>query len=116
MFKHQVRNVGKRLLDVDDRTHQLFKPYVGTRAVETLGLVSKLGDQPQLRFLASSLLVAGTLGGNDRLVRAGARMLIAHEVTTLAKDRVKINVDRTRPRSARDRQDKKPRKGEHTTK
>src|SRR4051812_10159851 len=66
------------LLDFDQRAHDLFGPLAGTPLVRMLDLVSKLGDQPELRTIAGSLMVAGTLGGSDRLVRAGARMMIAH--------------------------------------
>ena len=84
--------------------------------MRALDLFSKLGDQPELRLIACSLLIAGTFAGNDRLVRAGARMLIAHEAATVIKDVVKTNVDRTRPRSADTNASKKPKKGAHTAK
>jgi len=81
-----------------------------------LDVVSKIGDQPELRALAAATMALGTFGGSDRLVRAGARMMIAHEAATVAKGLLKTNVDRTRPRSANDRSDKKPRKGKHKAK
>ena len=84
--------------------------------MRSLDLFSKLGDQPELRLIAGSLLVAGTFAGNDRLVRAGARMLIAHEAATLVKDTLKTNIDRTRPRSAEKEEAKKPKKGNHAAK
>ncbi|GAA3890058.1 hypothetical protein GCM10022276_06360 [Sphingomonas limnosediminicola] len=43
-------------------------------------------------------------------------MLIAHEAATLAKNLVKTNVDRTRPRSVENTDAKKPKKGDHTAK
>ena len=66
--------------------------------------VADLGDQPQLRTLSIALVAAGLAGGRrsgygPRLVRAGLRMLIAHELATAAKSFVKRRVDRTRPRS-----------------
>src|SRR3954452_25340641 len=54
--------------------------------------------------------------GSDRLVRAGARMLLAHEAATLVKNVFKTNIDRTRPRSASSRKDKKARKGNSSAK
>lgn len=54
--------------------------------------------------------------GRDRLVRAGARMIIAHEAATVAKNLLKTEIDRTRPRSASNRKEKKPKKGSHTAK
>ena len=81
-----------------------------------MDVVSKIGDQPELRTLSAALMALGTFGGNDRLVRAGARMMIAHEAATVAKGLLKTNVDRTRPRSANGRDEKKPRKGKHKAK
>src|SRR5206468_10971288 len=79
-------------------------------------LSSKRGDQPQRRVISGALLAAGTLAGSDRLVCAAARIVIAHELATLAKDAIKSDVDRKRPRSADDRAEKKPRKGKHQSK
>lgn len=105
-----------RLIELDDRARRFFKPYTDTQPMRALDLLSKLGDQPELRLIAGSLLALGTLGGNDRLVRAGSRMLIAHEAATVVKDLVKTNIDRTRPRSAKTRGARKPKKGDHTAK
>jgi membrane-associated phospholipid phosphatase len=73
-----------------------------------LSHVASLGDQPQLRTLSIALFAAGLAAGSrsehgPRLMRAGARMLAAHTLATLAKDFVKRRVDRTRPRSLDDR-------------
>ena len=65
-----------------------------------LDTVGGLGDQPELRIISCATLGAGLLTGNARLARAGMRMLVAHEVATLAKDFVKRRIDRKRPRSA----------------
>lgn len=116
MFEKQIKTGGQALLDFDDAMHLLCQPYAGTLPMKALGLISKVGDQPELRALSAALIAAGTLAGKDRLVRAGARMMIAHEAATFAKGLLKTNVDRTRPRSAQDREDKKPRKGNHKAK
>ena len=110
------KDLSERLLRVDDRTHRFFKRYADRRAVRVLDLFSKLGDQPALRIVAGGLIVTGTLAGSDRMTRAGARMLIAHEAATLGKNFVKARIDRTRPRSASSRREKKPKKGKHTEK
>ena len=112
----QIKTAEKRLLAIDDRARKLFEPYASSTTVRVLDVVSKLGDQPELRLLATSFMIVGTFAGNDRLVRAGARMIIAHEAATAAKDLLKSEIDRTRPRSASDRQEKKPKKGSHTAK
>lgn len=106
----------KRLIDLDDRAKTFFEPYADTMPMRALDLLSKLGDQPELRLIAGSLLVVGTFTSNDRLVRAGGRMLAAHEAATVVKDLIKTNIDRTRPRSADRGRAKRPKKGDHTAK
>jgi membrane-associated phospholipid phosphatase len=50
------------------------------------------------------------------MLRAGTRILLAHESATMIKDFVKQRVDRTRPRSAAAPEDRKVRKGPNTAK
>ena len=116
MSTQPVESTERKLIAFDDRARRAFEPYRDTPPVRALDLLSKLGDQPQLRLIAGGLLAAGTFAGNDRLVRAGARMIIAHEAATLVKDLVKTNVDRTRPRSEASGRAKQPKKGDHTGK
>jgi membrane-associated phospholipid phosphatase len=116
MLDKLTKSPSKQLLDIDDRAHSFFEPYRDSAPVRLLDGFSKLGDQPELRFIGCGMIVAGTFAGNDRLVRAGARMILAHEAAALAKDLAKTEIDRTRPRSATDRDQKKPRKGKHTDK
>lgn len=111
MLRKQIETAGQQLIAFDDRAHNLFDDYSAAAPVRLLDLFSKLGDQPELRLLAGGLIVAGTFGGSDRLVRAGARMIIAHEAATLVKDLLKTEIDRTRPRSASNLDEKKPTKG-----
>lgn len=84
--------------------------------VRLLSKVSELGDQPQLRMIAGGTALAGLLLGNSRLLRAGLRMLAAHEAATFVKNVVKTRVDRTRPRAAEDHRQAKPRPGNRTAK
>ena len=79
-------------------------------------LVAKLGDQPELRLISAGCIAAGLALGNDRLSRAGMRMLVAHEVATHAKDFAKDRIDRTRPRSASNARQAKARPGDRTEK
>src|SRR4051812_42904363 len=116
MLRKQLRAAGERLIRVDDGVTKVFQPYTTSSAFGALDALSKLGDQPAVRLLAGALMVAGTFGRNDRLVRAGARVMIAHEAATLTKNLLKTEIDRTRPRSASGRQEKKLKKGEHTSK
>lgn len=116
MIKKQMKTAGELLVDADDQARRFFEPYAGSPPVRALDALSKLGDQPELRTIAIGMIFAGTMTESDRLVRAGARMILAHEAATIAKDLAKTKIDRTRPRSAGDRTEKKPKKGNHTAK
>jgi hypothetical protein len=116
MLRKELKTVEERMIALDDRTHRFFEPYTDTPAVRALDLFSKIGDQPELRLICAGLMLAGTLVRSDRLVRAGARIMLAQEAATVVQDLVKMEVDRTRPRSASGREEKKPRKGKHTAK
>lgn len=111
-----LQTAEKQLMSLDDGARSFFEPYTDAPPVRALDLLSKLGDQPELRLIAGTLLVTGTFAGNNRLVRAGARMLIAHEAATAVKNLLKTFIDRTRPRSAENEDAKKPKKGDHTAK
>jgi len=95
----KARRAGDALLAADKAVAKAAAPYRGSAAMEALGRFAALGDQPPLRFLCGALIAAGLAGGDRRLAGAGARMLAAHTLATLAKDFVKRRVDRTRPRA-----------------
>lgn len=116
MFSKQADAATDVLIEFDHGTHKFFQPHRKTRAVKALDQFSKLGDQPQVRMLSAAVIVAGMLLRKRRMVRAGFRMLIAHEAATIAKNAIKVEVDRTRPRSAKTRDEKKVRKGNNTAK
>lgn len=107
----QVSKAGEAVLGIDDATHELFEPYAESRAVAALHPVSKLADQPALRLLCGAVVIAGLLRGDRKLANAGARMILAHETATFAKEMVKTEINRTRPRTAKTKAEKKPRKG-----
>ena len=111
-----LRHAERALLDFDERSKRRFEPYRDSPAMVPVDLFSKLGDQPELRLIAGALMVGGIIAGSDRMVRAAARMIIAHEAATALKDVVKFNVDRTRPRSAGGRREVKVRAGKHRSK
>jgi len=116
MLRNAMDAGEERLIAVDEAFQELFEPYAEYAKVPAVDLASKLGDQPELRMLASGVIAAGVALESDRLVRAGARMMIAHEAATAVKSVLKHNVDRTRPRSANRREEKKPRKGDSRAK
>ena len=96
------------LLEIDRKSRELFKPYHSTAPVKALAWFGQSGDQLQLRVLSGGLLAIGLVRRDGRLIRAGARMLLSHELATLAKKAVKNRVDRLRPRSVRRGKDIKP--------
>lgn len=110
------RDAGTALLEADHATQKLLRPYAESRAVAALHPISKLADQPQLRLFSGALLIAGLFKRDRKLVNAGARMILAHEAASFAKDMLKTEIERTRPRSATSKSDKKPKKGKHRAK
>lgn len=97
-----TKQTAKAAGEADAAAAKAMEPYADLPWLEPL---SGLGDQPQLRTLSVALIAAGLAAGRHsgygpRLARAGLRMLIAHELATVAKNFVKRRVDRTRPRSA----------------
>jgi membrane-associated phospholipid phosphatase len=103
------------LFEIDRRARKLFKPYGKTAAVKALDVAGGIGDQMPLRIISAGLFALGLLRGDGRMMRAGVRMLVSHEVATLAKNAVKHRVDRRRPRESGGKT-AKPRKGRSTAK
>ena len=101
----------KPLLKLDKRAKTAFAPYRDTLPVRALDTAGEVGDQLQLRLLCAGVFVAGLVRADGRMMRAAARMLLAHEVATLAKGVMKRQVDRRRPRSTAARKASKPHKG-----
>jgi membrane-associated phospholipid phosphatase len=99
------------LLKLDKHVRKVMLPYRDTPAVKAADWFSKIGDQPQMRIVAGATLAVGLLRRDLRMVRAGARMLISHEVANWAKNEVKDRVIRARPRSADGPGEAKPKKG-----
>lgn len=111
-----IEKTGQALMDADAAVTDAVTPYSKALPVKAASLLSELGDQPQARALCLVVLALGVGRANGRLIRAGARMLIAHEAATLAKNFVKRRVDRTRPRSRGNGKGHKPKPGRKTHK
>lgn len=105
-----------RLLDIDHEVHEAVEGESGSAPVKVLGLLSEVGDQPQLRLLCGGMLAMGLLRRDPRLLAAGARMLLAHEVATAAKSVIKRRIDRRRPRSADGKHEEAPHPGHSASK
>jgi undecaprenyl-diphosphatase len=111
----KLRTTGRKLAAAEAKATKAIAPgrKRPAKLVETIG---KLGDQPELRTLSGLVVGAGLLTANGRLVRAGVRMLLAHEIATLAKDLIKEQIDRTRPHSATTHSERAVKRGRHTAK
>lgn len=112
MAMEKMSDGAKSLRDADVEITEELGEHNGSLPMRALSKLGKLGDQPELRLISAAVIAAGLLARHERLSRAGMRMLAAHELATLAKDFVKERIDRTRPRSARDRNQSEPRPGE----
>lgn len=111
-----LRKTADKVADVDAEVNQALAPPAQSRLNEAIALVGKLGDQPQLRLISAAVTAAGLLKSDSTLVRTGVRMLLTDELATLGKNLVKDSVDRTRPRSAKTAQDRRPSPGKNPQK
>jgi undecaprenyl-diphosphatase len=102
MAKHhktKAKAAAATLAEADAKVAKAVAPAAKAWPVRLLSWASELGDQPQLRLLCGTAILAGVATRNERLARAGVRALAAHEAATAAKNFVKRRIDRTRPRS-----------------
>jgi len=106
-----VESAGEALLQVDHDVHEAMRGHHKRKPVKLLGLLSDIGDQPQLRLLCGSVMVLGLVRRDPRMLAAGVRMLVSHEVATAAKSAVKDRVHRRRPRSADGKDEEQVREG-----
>ena len=84
--------------------------------MKAVAQVREAGRPAELRTISGAVIAGGVLSGNGRLVRAGIRMLFAHELATAAKDLIKRRLERTRPRSADSPSERKVKVGDSTAK
>ena len=109
------RKMSRKLTVVEAKVVNAVAPRRKPQA-KVVKTVGKLGDQPELRTVSGIVVAGGLLTANRRLIRAGVRMLLAHEIATLAKDLIKERVDRTRPHSAKTHLERTVKPGRHTAK
>jgi membrane-associated phospholipid phosphatase len=112
----KLRAAGRRVTRTDAKVVRAAAARPGTIREKIVSPIGKLGDQPELRTLSSIVIAGGLLTSNRRLVRAGIRMLLAHELATLGKNLVKDEFDRTRPHSARSEHQRKVKPGRNSAK
>lgn len=82
----------------DKAVTEAVAPARGSAVVRVLGWLSELADQPQLISICTGTLLVGLAMRDERLARAGGRMLAAELLATGLKSAIKHRVDRTRPR------------------
>ena len=111
-----MRSAGHTLIKAEARATRAAAPRAGSLPEKIAATIGKLGDQPELRTLSAMVIAGGLLAANRRLLRTGIRMLLAHELATLAKDLVKEQIDRTRPHTAKSRREQTVKPGQHTAK
>nr|WP_295374408.1 phosphatase PAP2 family protein [uncultured Sphingosinicella sp.] len=112
----KMAKTGKALVDADAAIAEAVVPFRKSVPVRLISVASELGDQPQARAISIGVIALGLIRHEGRLIRAGARMLIAHEAATLAKNFVKRRIDRTRPRSRKNTESHKLKAGSNTEK
>lgn len=83
--------------EADVAVAKAVAPLSKSRLVRALGVLSEVGDQPEMRMLCAGVIGVGLYRGDAKLARAGVRMLAAHSVATGMKSLIKHRVDRTRP-------------------
>jgi len=110
------QKAGRALLAVDRKSHETARPHQDSPPVKALSFVSELGDQPQMLTISGAVLAWGAIRRDQRLMRAGGRMIAAHLLATWIKNIVKHRVDRTRPFAAQGEEDRKPKAGRDTSK
>jgi undecaprenyl-diphosphatase len=101
------------LFELDRKVCAAFEPYRRSWPVRSIHFVGQLGDQAQIRMLSGAVIALGLVRQDPRMAGAGARMLLAHELATFAKNRIKRRIDRRRPRSAEQADEQRPRRGQH---
>lgn len=116
MAAEKVPKAVESLSETDAEVTESLGEFRDALPVRALSRIGKLGDQPELRLISGGVVAAALVFGNARLLRAGMRMLVAHELATAMKDFVKNRVDRTRPRNASDPSEAKAKPGRSTEK
>lgn len=89
----------RKIEEADAAVAEVVAPVSQSAPVRFLSWLSEIGDQPQMRLLCKAVIAAGVMSKSERLAKAGTHMLVAHNLATEAKDLIKQNLDRTRPRS-----------------
>ena len=115
-IRSKLRRGGHGVAKADAKIVRSVAPPKGTVREKTVAIAGKLGDQPELRTLSAMVVAGGLLRFDRRLIRAGVRMLLAHELATLGKNMIKDRFDRTRPHTAKSHGERTVKPGGHSAK
>lgn len=115
MTNQNNETIGQRLLEVDQKIHEIARPYADHLLMRLLERCGKAGDQPPMLSLSGAVLAAGFLSERPRMMFGGARMVAAHLIATGAKHYIKRRIDRERP-APRQGKAPKPRRGRQDSK
>jgi membrane-associated phospholipid phosphatase len=113
---NKLRKTARAVTKAEAQATRAVAPRAGSAPQKVAATIGKLGDQPPLRTLSAIVVAGGLSLANRRLVRAGVRMLLAHELATLGKNFVKDQFNRTRPHSAKSHRQSKVKRGRNPAK
>ncbi len=108
--------VAPRLLAIDQKIHDIARPYADLLPMRLLERIGKAGDQPPMLSLSATVLALGLWSERPRMMRAGTRMVAAHLIATAVKHAVKRRIDRERPAPRADGKASNPRPGKDDSK
>ena len=116
MTNKNMKGISRRLLALDQKIHDIARPYADLPPMRLLERIGKAGDQPPMLSLSAAVLATGLLSERPRMMFAGARMIAAHLIATAAKNVVKRQIDRERPAPRLDGKAPHPRPGKLSSK
>jgi len=85
MKKAQAKRRASALEKADIAIAEALAPIRDHRAVDAIGKLSDVGDQPPLYAISYGVIAAGLATGDRRTLRAGARMLASHVTAMWSK-------------------------------
>src|ERR1700709_913414 len=100
MHAHILQIPAEALRHFDAAIEKTVAPHRRNAALRMLGQFGRIGDQPPLRTLCAGVIGYGLIRRDERLAKAGIRMLAAHEMATAIKSFLKHRLYRKRPRKA----------------
>lgn len=97
MTNKKDKGIAPQLLALDQKIHDIARPYADHLPMRLLERIGKAGDQPPMLSLSAAVLAIGLLSERPRVMFAGTRMIAAHLIATAAKNVAKRRIDRERP-------------------